>query len=244
MRRGEFLHGRRAENSGSIRFPEPDHHLRELCQVIGGGEESGVSRDAAHVAGSWIVNHAAQWLAGDRIDLGGGDPGFERRGRLEHRFPHSQGLENVFTREISECLATQPMHNFTHQNEVDVTVNEAESRAANRFIGQGPVNARVVTAPDRQQVEIGPQAGKMRHQIADGNLAVASLKFGQIVGHGIVEANLALIEELHHRGCGGYYFGQGGGVEDGIHGHGLARGDQRPFAIGLAINHLAVMPNE
>src|SRR5260221_9993608 len=100
------------------------------------------------------------------------------------------------------------MRNFTQQNEVDVTVNVAESRAANRFIGQGPVNARVVTAPERQQVEIGPQAGKMRHQIADSNLAAASLKFGKIVSHRIVESNLALIEELHYRGCGGDHFGQ------------------------------------
>src|SRR5437588_7548 len=88
---------------------------------------------------------------------------------LEKDESMSQGLENVFTREGSESLAAQPMHNFAHQDEIDVAVNEAESGTANRFIDQGPVNARIVTAPDWLQIEIRPQAGEMRHQIADGN---------------------------------------------------------------------------
>src|SRR5437660_7333993 len=67
LRRGEFFNGGRAENSDAIGLSAPDHHFRELCQVVGGGEEPGVSGDAAHVAGSWIVNHAAQRLAAGRI---------------------------------------------------------------------------------------------------------------------------------------------------------------------------------
>ena len=65
----------------------------------------------------------------------------------------------------------------------------------------------------------------MRHQIADGDVAVAALKFGQVLGDRIVDTDLALLEEPHDGGRGGDYFGEGRCVEDGIERHRFAMGN-------------------
>ena len=84
----------------------------------------------------------------------------------------------------------------------------------------------------------------MRHQVADGDVAVSALKFGQVFRHWIIEADLALLEQPHDGGGGGDHFGERRSVEDGIKRHRLAMRDQRPAAIGFLIDHVPVVPDQ
>jgi hypothetical protein len=61
--------------------------------------------------------------------------------------------------------------------------------------------------PRRFQIKIGTQPGEMRHQIANGDVAVAALELGQVLRDWIVDTDLALLEEPHDGGRGGDYFG-------------------------------------
>ena len=65
----------------------------------------------------------------------------------------------------------------------------------------------------------------LREEIADGDVALAALKFGDVIGDLIVEAKFALGEQLHDGGSGGDDFGEGGAVEDGVERHGLGLRD-------------------
>ena len=82
----------------------------------------------------------------------------------------------------------------------------------------------------------------MRHQVADGGLARAVLEFGKVFRDRVVQAKLALFEELHQAGCRGDDFGERGGVEDRIRGHLFLVRDQRAPAVRLAIQGLSVVP--
>ncbi len=65
----------------------------------------------------------------------------------------------------------------------------------------------------------------MRQQLADGNVLLAVLReVREISGDGIVEADAALLDKLHHRGCRSQALGERGQVEDGVQGHGLTHG--------------------
>ena len=66
----------------------------------------------------------------------------------------------------------------------------------------------------------------MGEEIADGDVALAALEFGDVIGDFVVEAELALLEELHQGGGGGDDFGEGGAVEDGVERHGLGLRDR------------------
>ena len=45
-----------------------------------------------------------------------------------------------------------------------------------------------------------------------------------VVSDGVVDTDLALLVELHHGGGGDQVLGERGHVEDGVLGHGFARG--------------------
>uniref|UniRef100_E6QKK2 Uncharacterized protein n=1 Tax=mine drainage metagenome TaxID=410659 RepID=E6QKK2_9ZZZZ len=103
------------------------------------------------------------------------------------------------------------------------------------------------------EIEIGSQAGEMGHQLADGDVlfAVAG-KVWQVGGNGVVELDLAGVDELHHGGGGGDALGERSEIEDGIEGHWLAVGDgvglcagfERAVAEGLAVDDLAIVKDE
>ena len=76
----ELLDGEGTDDADAIELAAIEHHLGEAGEVVGGGEESGVSGDAAHVAGGGVVDHAAERRAGLACPLGGGDAGYESGG--------------------------------------------------------------------------------------------------------------------------------------------------------------------
>ena len=96
------------------------------------------------------------------------------------------------------------MHDFAQQHEVDVAVDEAGGRAA--VVGlfdEGAADAGVVAGPGRVEIEIRAEAGKMGHQIANGDGAFAALELGQVGVTGSLRRSLPCSKSFIERGGGG-----------------------------------------
>src|SRR5690242_21289507 len=100
------------------------------------------------------------------------------------------------------------MHNLAQQLEIDVAIHETLAWRPGWLVGERLANARIVAAPGWIDVQIRPQTRKVRHQIANGNGALSTLKLGQISGDRIIYLDLALIVEFHDRGRSGDHFRQ------------------------------------
>jgi len=121
---------------------------------------------------------------------------------------HSQRRKNCLASEFRERLTAQPSHNLTHQNEIDVAINEADARRSGWLIDKRALDAGLITAPGGFQIEIRPEPGKMGHQVPDSNFARAALKLGQVFRDWIVKPDLALFEKFHDAGRSGNDLGQ------------------------------------
>src|ERR1700722_19888186 len=55
LRRSEIVDGERTEDARAVERAAIEHHLAETGEVVGGGEEAGIARDAAHEARSGVV---------------------------------------------------------------------------------------------------------------------------------------------------------------------------------------------
>ena len=241
LRLGELGNGERPEDSDALERAAIEHHLGETRQVVGGGEQAGMSRHTAHVAGRGVVHHAAQ---GRRIPggaLGGRDPGYQRGGRLEHAGVHAERQEHVFARVRGDHAASQAVYQLAQQNEIDVAIDIAHAGRAGGAERASQTDAGIVSRPGLLQWHVGLKPGEMRQKIAQSDVALSALEFGNVVGDFIVQAELALLEELHQRRRGSHHLGERSAVEDGIYGHILRPRHQRALAVRLAINHLAIM---
>ena len=190
------------------------------------------------------MDHAPQRRRGLVETFRGRNPQRQRGRRQEHGFLHAQRQEYVLPRVIGEHPAAQPVNDFAQQNEIDVAIDEAHTRRAGGFGGAGETDARVVARPLRFERHVGLEARKMREQVAQRDVALAFLKFGDVVGDLVVQTELALLEKLHQRRGGGNDFREGGAVEDGIGRHGLGLRNQRPFPVRLAVDDLAVVSDQ
>ena len=98
-----------------------------------------------------------------------------RRRRLEHRLAHAERPEDPRLHELVERLLATPGDDLGEQEEVDVAVDEPPAR---RRVGTSSVARRIASScpvHGVRQVDVGPQAGHVRQQIAhrDARLAVA-----------------------------------------------------------------------
>ncbi len=99
--------------------------------------------------------------------------------------------------------------------------------------------------PCMREIEIGRKAGVVGEQVAHRDVVFAVLsEFGDVLYDGIVESDFSLFFQLHDRCCCGHYLGQRGDVENRSDRHGRARGFERAVAEGLAIDDLAVVPDQ
>ena len=136
------------------------------------------------------------------------------------------------------------MHQFAQQNEIDVAVDEARSRRAVGRGGAGETDAGFVAAPRGRERHVGLQSGKVSEEIADGDVALAALEFGDVLGDLVVELKLTLLEQLHERRRRGDDLRKGCNVENGIERHGLGAGDFGAIAVGLSVDHIAGVAND
>ena len=85
----------------------------------------------------------------------------------------------------------------------------------------------------------------MHQQLPDRNVLLAILrKLGKILCDRIVHAKLSLLPQLHDRRRGCDHFGQRRAIEHRIERHRLASRFNRAAAIGLAIDHPSVVPDD
>lgn len=217
--------------------------MGEAGEVRGIGEEAGVAGDAVHEAGGGIVDDAAEGSGHFGVKLRGGDARAEGGGGIEPGLGHAEGKEDLIAGEFVEGLSGDAADHFAQEDEVDVRVNEAFAGGGDGFIDERFFDARFVTGPFGNEVDIGSHTGEVREEHADGDVAFAALEVGEIDGDFVVEAYLALLDEAHHGGGGGDDFGEGGGVEDGVERHGLAGRGEAAIAVRLAVKNFGALPD-
>ena len=175
------------------------NHLTELRQVRGGGEQAGVSGHTAHEAGRGVVHHATQ-DGTVLLRFRGSDPGRERGCREVGGVLHAQGFKQDASNVFVFRLAGHLMDDFAEEHEIDIAVDKLGTEGIDGFIQQSPPDSGFIAGPLRLEVEIGPQPGVMRHQIADRDVASPALESGEITGDGGVDGNFPFGDELHHGG--------------------------------------------
>ncbi len=205
LRRGHFLdRERRQDGSAAIQ-----HGLRVLGNVVGGGEQAGVSGDSAHAARGGIVHDAAQHGAALVLPferqverhsglyvLRGRDFRQPLLGRQEARVRHVQRFINMRQRVLVERHAGNAVHQLAQHFEINVAIQEARARGINRRFVVCHLERGVVSLPRLLQVEVLAQAGSMRKKLSEGDLLLAvGAEFRDVLRHRIVQANLA---QLHH----------------------------------------------
>ena len=151
------------------------------------------------------------------------------------------GSKRIFSTYSFSGIAAETVDDFAEQFEIDIAVDEFGFGRIGGLIGEGAMDAGFVAGPGGIEIEIGRQAGIVRHEVADGDGALAALKFGKVFGDRVVGREAAFVVELHQRAGGGDDFGERGDVEDGVGGHRLARGQEGAFAVGFAIDDFAVV---
>ena len=200
-----------------------DEHLGQEGQVVGRGKDAGITGHAAHAIRGGIGHHAPAQPA--PLVVGGGDAGFQGRGRQKRRVLHAQGLEDLTFAENVQRHVGDPVHDLAQGDEIDVAVIELRPRRADRVILGNGLHGPVVIRPVGPGSHPGAQTGGVGHELPDGDPALAVGGEGRpIGGRGFVEVDEAAIHQDHDGGGGGHDLGQGGEIEDGVRLHGPARG--------------------
>ena len=135
------------------------------------------------------------------------------------------------------------MHNLAHQNEIRVAIDESHPRRILRLLDQRPLDARVVAAERRIEIEVGFEPRKVSHQLADRDVALAALKLRQIIGDFVRQPQLPVFENLHCPGRRRDHLGQRRQVENRIERHRLALWNQRAASVSLAMQNFSVVPD-
>ena len=107
---------------------------------------------------------------------------------------------------------------------------------ARAIASAAPLNSTV-------EVEVGPQAGRVRQQVPDGD--ARPCRTGRIRderGHRIAQPDAPLLHQLHHAGRRRDDLGQRGEIEDRVFGHRLARGRDGAIAEGRVIDDSSPRP--
>ncbi len=85
----------------------------------------------------------------------------------------------------------------------------------------------------------------MRQQLPDCDVLFSVLReIRQVLGHRIVQPNLALFDQLHDRSRRGDHLRERSHIEYGVDRHRLAFRFQCTISVRLAIDHLAVVTNQ
>lgn len=134
---------------------------------------------------------------------------------------HVEGFEDFFKGKIFEGFAGDAFDDVAEDFEVDVAVEELFAGGAGEVeVGEvfpGGFGAVLVVG----EGVVGDEAGAVAEELFEGDDALAVVvELGEEVGKGLIEAELAALEEDHDGGGGGEGLGEGGHVEDGVARHG------------------------
>ena len=219
--------------------------LRELRHVIGGREQSGVAGNSSHAARSRIVGHATQHLAGALVAFGGRDARLPIRGRKKTRRGHAQRTKYIGLSILIERHTADALHQFAQHHKIDVAIQEHRARRINQLLGVGARITLLRAAPILLQIKVGPQAGVVRQQHANGHIVFAVLReLRNVLGDRIVQLHLSQLHQAHDAAGGGHHLGQRGHVENGVDGHRLLVWVECAITECLAINEAPVVAHQ
>ena len=128
----------------------------------------------------------------------------------EHRVRHTQRREDRRLQVGAERQAAHPLDNKTEQHVVAVAVALPRSRreVQPRHAGQRPERIllayRISVDPAREleQLVVVHDAGGVVQHLANGDLCAIARQFAHVFVDVVVQADLALVGEDEHRGCG------------------------------------------
>ena len=208
------------------------HHLRELREVVGGGEHAGMARDAAHAIGDRILDVApAQFAA---FDVGRRDAVPRAKAAAGRWCRACRAAGRCAWRHRLQRLARDAPHDLAQDDEVDVAVDEARAGGRQRLQRDDGVERALVVRPAARR-DAGRQGGIVGHELADGDVALAVGGEGRPVGGGRpVEIDLAALDELLDGHRRRHHLGERGGVVDRVERGRLDVGHHRALAVGLA----------
>ncbi len=137
------------------------------------------------------------------------------------------------------------LHERAERDEVLIAVAEDDAGGRDGFLFEEAAQAFLMTVPGAGEVEVGREAGVVGEALADGDVLLAiGGELGEVVGDGIVDADFSLLVELHDGGGGNEVLGERGHVEDGVLGHGLARGHERALAVNAMEDDVALVADQ
>ncbi len=178
-RRRRRRHARRPSSGESTRVgadgAAAEQHAAEDREVGGRAEEPRVPGDAAHAPRRRIVHDAAQQRRPAAV---GADAWpIERAAaalNIVSRMP--SGVKHALLHELVERLLADPLDDLGQQEVVDVAVDEPPARRRRQDLFGREPDGRVVAVPRVAQIDVRPQAGHVRHQIAHGDAVLAVLR--------------------------------------------------------------------
>jgi hypothetical protein len=231
--RGEHRAHRLArENAGTVELSFAQHHLRITHEIMGGGEEPGVSRHAAEQMRARIVD-----VPGDDRAVavfGGGDARTELRAGEVPGVGHVERPKDVLLGERRDVLAAHAGDEIFQDQKADIGIDEARARRGDeRRVGETPQSigaAMFVIFVDR----LRGKTRYVRKQLPHRDQAlVAHPEFGQIFEDRIVETDLSAIDQHHDAGGRRDRLGERRQIEHGVGRHRLALRVHHPIAVRL-----------
>ena len=160
------------------RRPAAEQHAAETREVGGGAEQTRVAGDAVHPARGRIVDDRRAGTARSRRLATHGHASGRQRSVGAIRGRSDSGGRNVVSFMPSgskicgfgilvEPLAADAADDVAEQEEVDVAVDEPLAWRRGRHFLDGAPNRLVGAAELDLELEVGPQAGRVRQQMAN-----------------------------------------------------------------------------
>ena len=165
--------------------------------------------------------------------------------RQEPRPCHLQRLKNMASRVLVQRLSRNPLHQRSQDNKIDVAVGKLRPRRVLRCLCKRHPISRFLPFPRRFEIQVRRQPRVVREQLPHRDVFFSILrKLRQILRYRIVQPHLALFHQLHHSRSCNNHLGQRRQIKNRVQCHRLAPRLQCTLAVGLAIDHLPVMPDQ
>ncbi len=164
-------------------MPAVEHGVGEDCQIFGGGEQAGVSGNAAEDARVFVLHLALDDAVAESAIIGGWRDGVFQSGcRVEGRVRHAERAEDFALAEQVEGFVGEAFEHDAEDDEADVAVVGPRAGAGGKWVGKGGSQKVLTSASAEEKLFVGGQAGAMRKQHAQGDSAAMVVIIGELAG--------------------------------------------------------------
>ena len=137
-----------------------------------------------------------------------------------------------------QALSGQLLDDVAQQLEIEIRVGEALARRRDGHLLDDPPDGLLLALEGRLEVEIGPEAGYVREQVADRDpILPVPPESLHVSRHAVRQPQAAVLDQRHDRGRRGDDLRQRRQIEDRIERHRLGGGRQRPVSEGVPVEH-------